>query len=50
MWGFIAGLVVGYTLGYLDGRYPPLPPILKGDYEDCESKEEQDREYPDNWR
>ena len=49
MWGFMIGLVVGYMLAHLDYRYPQRPPVLRGDYEGCESKEEQDKEYPDNW-
>ena len=50
MWGFIAGIIVGYTLGYLDGRYPLIPPVLRGNYPHCEDKEEQDKEYPTDWR
>lgn len=45
----IIGVGIGaYVLGVVDGL-KSRPPVHKGTYEGCESKEDQEKEYPDNW-
>lgn len=44
-WWLCIAAVIGYGLGYHDGRWAKPPPPLKGNYEGCESIEEQERDY-----
>lgn len=40
---------VAYGLGVRDGLKGRPPEPLKGNFAGCEDKEDQDKEYPDDW-
>ena len=47
---FCIAAVIGYALGYYDGRHAKPPDPLRGNYPHCQDVEEQDKEYPTDWR